>query len=124
MKNLWLLAALVAVLALAGCSKVSQTEETILAWGMALNTHLTTGGTDFNYSFPARLEDIDAELTVGLKDVDAWGNKLFYRVLPGDIYNLISPGPDGQLGNDDDVVMQNGLLYDAAQIYGAAPLNR
>ncbi|MEE8524232.1 MAG: hypothetical protein V3T72_09900 [Thermoanaerobaculia bacterium] len=123
MKKWWWLVSIAAV-ALAGCSDVSKTEETVLAWGTALNLHLTTGGIDSNFAYPFKLEEIDEELRFGLSDVDAWGNKLFYRRLRDDAYNLISAGADGELGNDDDIVMENGLLYEPATVYGRTPLNR
>ena len=122
MKRLWLI--LIAVLAFAGCSDVAKTEDTIQAWSSALSMHLSTGGIDGNFAYPVSLDQIDPELKAGLSDIDAWGNKLFYRLLRDDTYNLISAGPDGQLGNDDDVIMENGLFYEATTIYGRAPLNR
>lgn len=120
----WSLCLLGVVFALTGCSKVSQTEKAILDWGNALNLHLSTGGVESNYSYPVKLADIDPGLTLGLSDVDAWGNKLFYRLLRDDRYNLISAGADGQFGNDDDIVMENGLLYEASKVYSAYPLRK
>ena len=120
----WIFCALILALTLTGCSKVSKSEKIVLDWGNAINLHLTGGGIDSNYSFPNKLSEIDPEFTAGLTDVDAWGNKLFYRRLPGDRYNLISMGPDGELGNDDDIVMQNGMLYMASKIYSESPLRK
>ena len=45
-----------------------------------------------------------------------------YRLLRIDKYNLISAGPDGEFGNEDDVMMENGALYDPTKIYAENPL--
>jgi len=49
---------------------------------------------------------------------------LLYRRLRIDLYNIISAGPDGEFGNDDDIVMQNGMLYEPSKIYSERPLNK
>ena len=53
---------------------------------------------------------------------DGWGNPLLYRLLRIDKYNLISAGPDGEFGNADDIVLENGALYDPMKIYSENPL--
>lgn len=45
-------------------------------------------------------------LTTGVVPKDPWGNAYVYR-FPGEkfpaLYDLVSPGPDGQLGTEDDI---------------------
>ena len=99
----------------------SGTESTMLAWGQALNVHLTTGGTTGNYDFPETLSEIAPELRADLSFQDVWGNKLKYRRLRDDKYQLISVGKDGVYGNEDDVILMNGALYPADTIYAETP---
>ena len=54
--------------------------------------------------------------------LDGWGNQFLYRRLRVDKYNIISSGPDGEFGNSDDIVLENGALYDATKIYSESPL--
>jgi len=100
------------------------TEKSMLDWGNVLNLHLGTGGRDGDYSYPHRLTDVDETLRVGLSDQDAWGNDFYYRRMRDDRYQLISAGPDGELGNEDDVVMANSAFYKAAEIYAKDPIKK
>ncbi|HEX9733170.1 MAG TPA: hypothetical protein VGG06_14435 [Thermoanaerobaculia bacterium] len=100
------------------------TEKAMLDWGNVLNLHLGTGGRNGDYSYPRQLSEVDAELRAGLSDQDAWGNDFYYRRLRDDRYQLVSAGPDGELGNDDDVVMANSKFMKAAEIYAKDPLEK
>lgn len=110
------------VLALGCGGKHSATEKTILDWGQAINLHLTT--PDSNYEVPDRLEDVDPVFRNMFSTTDAWGNELYYRKIRDDRYHLISAGPDGVLGNDDDIVSNNGLLSKPADVYAEHPIER
>lgn len=123
MKKLILLT-LAAAAALACGGPQALTEKAMLDWGNALNLHLGTGGRDGDYSFPRKLSDVDEQLRIGLSDQDAWGNDFFYRRIRDDRYELISAGPDGEVGNDDDVVMANSAFYKASEIYAKNPYKK
>lgn len=113
---------LVAVL-VAGCGgKQTQTEKQLFDWANALNLHLTTDPTGA-YAFPARLEDVDPMLRAELSMNDAWGNPLLYRRLRDDLYQLISPGPNGTPGDSDDVIVEKGILKKPEVVYAANPLS-
>ena len=103
----------------------TQTETILLNWGQALNAHLATGGRNSDYAYPKKgLDEIDPALTAGLSSIDAWGNELYYRRLRDDRYQLISRGEDGELGNDDDIILQNGAFFEAAKIYAERPIKK
>ena len=109
-------------LPLAGCDMArSNTETVMIGWANALKLHLATDFAGYN-QFPKRLEDIDPGLRIGLEAVDAWGNGLHYRKVRDDLYDLISFGPDGVPGNDDDVVFVNGKIRDPMEIYAKRPI--
>ena len=111
-----------AALVLAACDlKRSDTEAVMIGWANALKLHLATDFTGYN-QFPERLQDIDPDLRIGLDTVDAWGNGLHYRKVRDDLYDLISFGPDGEPGNEDDVVFVNGKIRDPMEIYGKRPI--
>ena len=113
---------LMAVLA-AGCGgKQTQTEKQLFDWANALNLHLTTDPNS-NYTFPVRLGDVDPMLRAELSMDDAWGNPLHYRRLRDDLYQLISPGPNGALGDSDDVIVEKGLLKKPEAVYAANPIS-
>jgi hypothetical protein len=119
--GLFLLAVLMAVLA-AGCGgKQTMTEKQLFDWATVLNLHLTTDPTGA-YAFPARLQDVDPMLRAELSMNDAWGNPLHYRRLRDDLYQLISPGPNGTLGDSDDVIVEKGILKKPEVVYTANPL--
>ncbi|MEE4272031.1 MAG: hypothetical protein V2I67_10165 [Thermoanaerobaculales bacterium] len=97
------------------------TEKRMVEWGPILNIYMGTNMEGGN-SFPETLEEMPPDLTSDLKKTDGWGNPLLYRLLRVDKYNLISAGPDGEFGNDDDIVLENGAFYEAAKIYKENPL--
>jgi hypothetical protein len=75
-------------------------------------------------AYPDSLDEVDPNLRSDLKVSDGWGNKLLYRKLAIDKYNLISAGPDGTFGNDDDIVLENGAFYEASKVYAEHPLKQ
>ncbi len=99
------------------------TEKRMLEWGPILNLYMVTNFEGGN-SYPETLEEVPPDLTDGLKKTDGWGNPMLYRLLRVDKYNLISGGPDGEFGNADDIVIENGAIYDAQKIYAEYPLKR
>ena len=118
----WIPCAVVVALAAGACDmKRSNTETVMVGWANALKLHLATDFAGY-YQFPERLEDIDADLRIGLDTVDAWGNGLHYRKVRDDLYDLISFGPDGEPGNEDDVVFVNGKIRKPMEIYAERPL--
>jgi len=97
------------------------TEKRMLEWGPMLNLYMGTNMEGGN-SFPETLDELPPELSADLGRRDGWGNPLLYRLLRIDKYNLISAGPDGEFGNADDIVLENGALYDPMKIYAVNPL--
>lgn len=111
-------------LSLAACGgKRSDVEAQMFDWAKVLQIHLTTGGLG-NYTVPQSLEEIDAKLKMGLSATDPWGSEFYYRAIQDDRYQLISAGPDRALGNDDDIVVENGILKKASQVYAQRPIAR
>ena len=98
------------------------TEKRMLEWGPILNLYMSTNMEAGN-SYPQSLDEMPPELTGDLERRDGWGNEFLYRLLRIDKYNIISAGPDGEFGNADDVVMENGALYDPMKIYAENPLD-
>ncbi len=121
MKRLIILMPLLFVI---GCGPQTETEQMMLNWGNAFNLHLGTGGVDGDYAFPHKLDDVEESLRLGLSTRDGWDQEFFYRRIRDDRYHLISAGPDGQLGNDDDIVMANSAFYPAADIYERYPIKK
>jgi hypothetical protein len=112
------------IIAAAGCGGPQVlTEKRMVEWGPMLNLYMGTNMEGGN-SFPETLEEMPPDLTEGLKKTDGWGHPMLYRLLRVDKYNLISAGPDGEFGNADDIVLENGALYDAQKIYAEYPLKR
>ena len=95
----------------------------MLEWGPILNTYMATNMEQAN-AYPESLDEIDPRFRDELSDRDGWGNKMLYRKLRIDLYNMISAGPDGEFGNDDDIIMQNGALYEPSKVYGEWPLEK
>lgn len=118
------LAAVVAVILLpvVGCSdKRTQTEHLMFQWADALKFHIATS-FEGNFTFPHQLIQIEPALRANLSPTDAWGNDWHYRRMEEDRYQLISPGANGTLGDDDDVLVENGVLKDAVAIYAREPI--
>jgi len=111
----------IAVTAIACGGAQTLTEKRMLEWGPILNMYMGTNMEGGN-SYPQSLDEMPPELTGDLERRDGWGNDFLYRLLRIDKYNLISAGPDGEFGNEDDVVMENGALYDPMKIYAENPL--
>lgn len=97
------------------------TEKRMVEWGPNLNLYMVTNMEGGN-SFPETLEEMPPEMTSDLKKTDGWGNPLLYRLLRIDKYNLISAGPDGEFGNADDIMLENGAFYPPEEIYAENPL--
>lgn len=111
----------IAVTAIACGGAQTVTEKRMLEWGPILNMYMGTNMEGGN-SYPQSLDEMPPELSGDLERRDGWGNDFLYRLLRIDKYNLISAGPDGEFGNEDDVVMENGALYDPMKIYAENPL--
>ena len=97
------------------------TRSIMTRWAEALKFHLTTDAMG-NYEFPEKLGDIDEMLRIELEPQDAWGNELFYRKWKDDRYDLCSAGPNGELGDDDDIVVTNGKFVPPAEVYDKRPI--
>lgn len=121
--NRILLGAVVAIAVVTvGCGGAQVvTEKRMLEWGPILNLYMGTNMEGGN-SYPESLDELPPELAADLKRSDGWGNPFLYRLLRIDKYNLISGGPDGEFGNADDIVLENGALYDPMKIYAENPL--
>ena len=116
----WWIPVLTVVVLAVGCSKRASTEKLLFDWANALNIEVAS--PDHNYEFPDSLDLVDETLRSVLSDTDAWGNSIHYRKLSDSKYQLISPGPDGELGNDDDVIVENGILQEPSEIYAERPI--
>jgi hypothetical protein len=97
------------------------TEKRMLEWAPILNMYMGSNFAGGN-SYPEALEELPPELSGKLEFRDGWGNRFLYRRLRVDKYNIISSGPDGEFGNADDVVLENGVLYEPMKIYSQSPL--
>jgi len=120
-KRIFLLVAFAAIAVACGGAR-TVTEKRMIEWGPILNLYMSTnydGGT----SYPEALEELPPELTGELEFSDGWGKRFLYRRLRVDKYNIISAGPDGEFGNADDIVVENGALYEATKIYAENPLD-
>jgi len=122
MKNRYCVVAVLAVVAVACGGGQAVTEKRMLEWGPILNLYLGTNFEGGN-SYPEALEELSPEFRGDLAFDDGWGNRFLYRRLRVDKYNIISAGPDGEFGNADDIVLENGVLYDATKIYAENPLD-
>ncbi len=117
--------ALLCLLCAACGGKRTDAERQLFDWAKVLQIHLTTGGGGGgSYTVPQSLEEVDPTLKMGLSATDPWGAELYYRAIQDDRYQLISAGPDATLGNDDDIVVENGILKKASQVYAQRPLAR
>jgi hypothetical protein len=99
------------------------TEKRMLDWGPMLNMYMGSNFENGN-SYPETLDELPPEFSSELERNDGWGNPFLYRLIRVDRYNLISAGPDGEFGNEDDVVMENGAFFDPMKIYAEKPLKK
>ena len=120
-RKLWAVLIVVALVAVGCGGPRVLTEKRMVEWGPILNIYMGTNMEGGN-SYPESLEEVPPELASDLKKTDGWGNPLLYRLLRIDKYNLISAGPDGEFGNGDDIVLENGAFYEASKIYAESPL--
>jgi hypothetical protein len=119
-KRLGLVVAIAIAAAACGGARVV-TEKRMIEWGPILNLYMGSNFAGGN-SYPEALEELPPDVTADLEFRDGWGNRFLYRRLRVDKYNIISAGPDGEFGNSDDIVLQNGALYDPMKIYAENPL--
>jgi hypothetical protein len=117
--KLWLVAG---VLLCAGCGlSTLSTQDTMREWGTALKFSYPRGYGS-GPEFPLKLEDIGEIPGVKLSRKDEWGAELFYRRIDMDHYQLISRGPNGTLGDSDDLIYSNGMFYEPDKIYAEHPI--
>jgi hypothetical protein len=120
-RRLCVLAAVVAIVVVACGGGQTVTEKRMIEWGPILNLYMASNAEAGN-SYPEALEELPPEITSELEFNDGWGKRFLYRRLRVDKYNIISAGPDGEFGNADDIVLENGALYPATKIYAENPL--
>ncbi len=88
--------------------KVTGTRGTMQTFATALSAYSVDRG---GYPAAASVQEAVAALSPAFlrspMTVDAWGGTLDYRS-DGQSYTLASPGQDGRLGTDDDIVMVDG----------------
>jgi hypothetical protein len=112
----------IAVVAVACGGGRAVSEKRMLEWAPILNMYMGSNFAGGN-SYPEALEELDPEFRQGLKFEDGWGNRFLYRRLRVDKYNIISAGADGEFGNEDDIVLENGLLTEPMSVYSRNPLD-
>ena len=111
-----------AVVALACGGGRAVTEKRMLEWAPILNMCMGANFAEGN-TYPEALEELPPEFRGELKFEDGWGNRFLYRRLRVDKYNIISAGADGEFGNEDDIVLENGLLTEPMSVYSRNPLD-
>lgn len=113
----WWICLLLVTVACGGADRA--TRKGMVEWAEVLSVEVATS---LYATFPERLGDIDPQLRGHLSRTDAWGTKLLYRRLRDDIYHLISAGPDGEFGNEDDIVNVSGHFRDTMEVYAQHPV--
>ena len=109
-----------AALLLAGCKEGEEYLQTVMsaqdkAGSAAFQTSLKAYATAIqtyqleNGRYPARLTDVPEVASGRLPADDPWGAPLVFRS-SGASYEVRSPGPDGQDGTEDDLVMRDGVV--------------
>jgi len=118
------LAAVLSVcLGVAACGARSDTEHMMFQWAESLNAHLA-GNFAAGNEYPHELAEIDEMMRLGRSFEDGWGNPFYYRRINDGRYDLVSSGPDGELGNDDDVCLPNAVLMKPATFYEQRPADK
>ncbi|HEX9638922.1 MAG TPA: hypothetical protein VGB99_15430 [Acidobacteriota bacterium] len=112
----WLIGA-----ACAGGLSTMSTQDTMRDWGTALKFFYVRGYGS-GPEFPRALADIGEIPGVTLSTKDEWGAELTYRRTDLDHYQLISRGPNGELGDSDDIIYSNGLFYEPDKVYSERPI--
>jgi hypothetical protein len=113
-----------AALFAAGCDmRRSDAEHLLLRWTEVLNLHLASSFDEGN-QYPVRLVDVDPLLRLDLAFEDPWGGALYYRKINDSQYDLASAGPDGEVGNEDDVVIQDRTLTEPAKAWARRPVGK
>jgi hypothetical protein len=88
--------------------RVTATRGTMETIGRALSAYAIDRG---GYPAGGGIRDLLTALSPGYlpapQAVDAWGNELHYRSDTRG-YTLISPGEDGRIGTEDDLVLADG----------------
>ena len=120
MKRAGLLICLLTLVAACGGADRA-TRKGMLEWAEMLQVHTATS---LHFTFPERLGDVDPALRPHLTQTDGWGTKLLYRKWRDDQYDLISAGPDGQWGNEDDIVCVTGHFRDTMGVYSSRPIKK
>jgi hypothetical protein len=59
-------------------------------------------------SYPEKIKTLEPDYIASTDIKDAWDNKIMYKHLGNQGYQLISRGPDGLSNTDDDIICQNG----------------
>ncbi len=109
-------AAVASLALLAACGGADRSTRVVIdGWAEVLQVEVATSKHN---KFPERLADIDPAMRAHLSRTDAWGKDLFYMTPRSDLYLLISAGPDGAFGNEDDIVAVNGHFRDTMESYG------
>ena len=117
------LACLALVLLIGGCSTLpgEATRDRMRDYGTSLQFFFPLGYGEGS-EMPKRLDDLDASILADLAKQDEWNRDFHYRRVDMDHYNLISMGPNGKLGDDDDIIMENGMFYAPEKIYSEHPI--
>ncbi len=116
MRKIRLFLILLIAVGLVGCA-AAKTERILIEWSAILNPMLANPRM-------IGLDEIRPDLTANLSRTDAWGNELLYRKVRVDLYHLISAGSDGEFGNDDDIISENGRLVQPSKAYSEWPLKQ
>ncbi len=116
-RTVWLTCAVVVAVACGGADRA--TRKGMVEWAEVLSVETATS---LYATFPERLGDIDPMMRAHLSRTDAWGTNLLYRRLRDDLYHLISAGPDGEFGNEDDIVSVTGHFRDTMEVYARHPV--
>lgn len=100
--------------------KVTGTRGTMQTFATALSAYSVDRG---GYPAAASVQEAAAALSPAFlrspMTVDAWGGTLDYRS-DGQSYTLTSPGQDGRVGTDDDIVMLDGRFTHVPSPGGSA----
>jgi|Deesub1362A_J573_1020465.scaffolds.fasta_scaffold00116_45 hypothetical protein len=83
-------------------AKIKLTRANLTALERAVLSYVLQRG-----KLPQSLKEIRQLSPMGLNLYDAWGREIKYEPLSADNFRLISAGPDGVFGTDDDLWEEN-----------------